>query len=50
MLIINQGEVEFNTQKELLNKLNISYKELGKINSPYFEYKYTRFGILVTKT
>ena len=50
MLIINQGEVEFNTQKELLNKLNISYKELGKINSPHFEYKYTRFGILVTKT
>lgn len=49
MLIINQGELEAQVQKNLLEKNNINYKELGEISSKYFEYKFKRFGFLVSK-
>ena len=49
MLIINQGEAEALVQKELLNKLNIPYKNLGKISSEHFQYKNKRFGVLINK-
>jgi len=49
MLIINQGEVEADRQKQLLEKLSISYKFLGEITSEYFEYKNQRYGFLITK-
>ena len=49
MLIINQGEEEFELQKELLNKLNIPYKTLGEIFNKYSLYKHKRFGIIINK-
>ena len=49
MLIINQGELESNIQKDLLEKLNINYEFLGEIKSEYFEYKNKRFGYLINK-
>ena len=39
MLIINQGEIEAELQREFLEKLNVSYKFLGKIKSSYFKYQ-----------
>lgn len=50
MLIINQGEIEYEIQKSLLEKLNIPYKELGQITSKEFNYKKTRYGFLCNKT
>ncbi len=49
MLIINQGANEAKIQKELLQKLDISFVELGKIESEFFEYKNERFGFLIKK-
>ena len=50
MLIINQGEKEFEIQKQMLNKLKINYKDLGEIKSNYFEYKNKRFCLVINKT
>ena len=47
MLIVNQGEEEAQIQEELLIKLNISYKGLGKIESSRF--KNERYGFVITK-
>lgn len=49
MLIINQGEEEFEAQKILLQDLKIGYKDLGEITSDYFQYKNKRFGALIVK-
>lgn len=49
MLIINQGVFEANAQRELLEKNNINYVDLGEITSDYFQYKNKRFGFLVKK-
>ena len=49
MLIINQGELEAEAQKELLNELNINYLELGEVESEYFKYQNKRFGFLIKK-
>ena len=49
MLIINQGEAEYEVQKQFLDKLGIQYRELGEIQSKYFEYKHKRFGFLIKK-
>lgn len=50
MLIINQGENESKIQKELLEKLNISYKFLGEIKNKNYPYPQKRFGYLIKKT
>ena len=49
MLIVNQGEIEADVQKALLDELNIPYKFLGELKSEKFGYKNKRFGFLVTK-
>lgn len=49
LLIINQGEIEANTQKQLLDELNINYKGLGLVSSKSFEYKHKRYGFLINK-
>lgn len=49
MLIVNQGEKEYEIQKHLLNKIGISYKELGEVKSKHFEYQNKRFGVFVGK-
>ena len=50
LLIINQGEEEAKAQKSMLEKLGIRYTSLGEIKSDYFEYKYKRFGFLISKS
>lgn len=47
MLIINQGENEYEVQKELCKKLNITYTPLGEIKSDFLEYKHKRYGMLI---
>ena len=49
MLIINQGEIEAELQREFLENLKIPYKFLGKIESKYFKYQKERFGFLIKK-
>lgn len=49
LLIINQGEYEAKIQKELLDNLIISYKDLGLVTSKYFQYNHKRYAILVEK-
>lgn len=49
MLIINQGEKEYDKQKELLVNLKIPHKELGRIRSEAFNYKHKRFGFVCRK-
>ncbi len=49
MLIINQGEEEAKVQKELLDRIEASYEELGEVKSEFFEYKNKRYGFLVKK-
>lgn len=50
LLIINQGEEEAKAQESMLEKLGIKYTFLGEIKSDYFEYKYKRFGFLISKS
>lgn len=49
MLIINQGEGEYNVQKSLLDSLGIKYEEKGIVKSDFLEYKNKRYAILVKK-
>ena len=49
MLIVNQGEKEYEVQKQMLDKLAISYKDLGEIKSEHFGYQHKRFGLVVCK-
>ena len=49
MLIVNQGEDESRTQKEMLAKLGIKYKDLGEVKNEFFEYKHKRFAVLIQK-
>lgn len=49
MLIVNQGEKEAGIQRDLLDKLNIPYTELGEIKNKHFQYQNKRFGYLVNK-
>lgn len=48
MLIVNQGETEFEVQKQLCDKLNIKYIPLGEIKSDFELYK-PRFGMIIEK-
>jgi len=47
MLIINQGEVEYEVQKMLCNELNIKYLPIGKIESDFLTCEHKRYGILI---
>ena len=49
MFIVNQGEEEFEFQKELFKKLHIPYKPLGKLESEVSPYKLERYGSVVVK-
>ncbi|MBQ4114830.1 hypothetical protein IJD34_05450 [bacterium] len=49
MLIVNQGEIEAEVQKSLLDKLQIPYEYLGEVKTKSFEYNYKRFGFLINK-
>lgn len=49
IFIINQGEVEYEAQKCLCNKLKIAYTELGEVNSDFYDFQHKRYGILIKK-
>jgi len=50
MFIVNQSEMEYNIQKNLLDHCAIPYKEIGEILSDFLPHKYRRFAIIVSKT
>ena len=49
ILIINQGEVEYEAQQTLCKKLNIPFTPLGEITSEFLSYKIPRYGIVIHK-
>ena len=49
MLIINQGELEAQEQKILLESLDIPFEFKGEIKSKFFEYKNKRFAFIIKK-
>lgn len=48
MFIVNQGELEYQEQIRLCEKLGIKFKPLGKIESEFYDYT-PRFGVLILK-
>ena len=44
IFIINQGEAEYEAQKELCEKLNIKYDDIGKIESDFLDFNYSRYS------
>ena len=49
LFIVNQSEVEYDIQKDLLNECAIPFKEIGEIKSDFLEHNYKRFALVVTK-
>lgn len=49
MLILNQGKKERDLQQAMFEKLGITAKALGKIESPFTPYKKERYGWLIEK-
>lgn len=47
IFVLNQGEVEFEAQKSLCEKLNIPYTAIGKVESEFLAYKPARYLIIV---
>jgi len=47
IFIINQGEEEFEAQKALCEKLNISYTPIGIVKSDFWAYKYPMYLVLI---
>jgi len=47
ILVINQGEIEYNTQRELCEKLDADFAQLGEIKSDFLTYKYPRFATII---
>lgn len=48
MLIVNQGEIEYQEQIRLCEKFGIEFKPIGKVESEFFDYT-PRYGVLVSK-
>jgi len=48
IFVVNQGELEYQEQIRLCEKLGIKFKALGKIESEFFDYT-PRFGVLILK-
>jgi hypothetical protein len=49
MIIINQGEDEYNIQKKLCGKLNIKYTTFGEVKSEFLDYNIPRHAVLIKK-
>lgn len=49
MFIVNQSEIEYQIQKDLLKECAIPFKEIGEIESEFLKHKYKRFALVVTK-
>ena len=47
ILIVNQGEVEFEAQKKLCEELKISYSELGELKNEFLSFPHKMFGIKI---
>lgn len=49
IFIINQGEIEYEIQKSLCEKLSIAYTPLNEVESDFYTYKIPRYGMLIEK-
>lgn len=49
MLIINQGEDEYEIQQKLCEKLEIKYNTFGEVKSEFLTYNIPRYSILIKK-
>lgn len=47
ILVINQGEIEYNKQQELCKILGADFTALGEIKSDFLDYKYSRFATII---
>ena len=48
LFIVNQSEIEYNIQKNLLKECAIQFKEIGEVKSDFLHHKYKRFALVVT--
>lgn len=49
LLVFNQGEIEFDVQKGLYKKLNLSYTPIGEVKSEFFNYNIARYLTIANK-
>lgn len=49
ILVLNQGEAEYEVQKGLCNSLKINFSSLGKVESNFINYEIDRYAILISK-
>lgn len=49
LFVLNQGSVEFDVQRGLYKKMNISYNPIGEVKSEFFTYNIERYLTLVQK-
>lgn len=49
ILILNQGENEYNIQKELISELNLNCEHIGEIESDFNPYRNKRFCSVIVK-
>ena len=49
MLIFNQGENEYNIQKELISKLGLNCKLIGEVENEFNPYRNKRFCSIIVK-
>lgn len=50
IFIINQGEVEFEYQQKLCEKLKLTFNPIGKVESEFIKYKIERYLTQIKKT
>lgn len=49
IFILNQGDVEYEIQKDLCKKLNLSYTPVGEVKSEFMHYNIEKYLVLVNK-
>ena len=49
LLIMNQGENEYNIQKDLNNQLKLKFEDIGEVNNIFSPFKNRRFCTIVKK-
>lgn len=49
MLVVNQGEIEREIQKEILLKGEFNFEFLGEIKNNFYQFENKRFGFLIKK-
>lgn len=49
LFIVNQGEIEYEEQKQLCKRVGLSFEDIGNVNSVFIEDKYPRYAIIINK-